>query len=990
MKIARIPMVFVMAALCAAVSEAQTGTLTGRVTETSTGAPVRGAQVLVAGTTVGTVADANGEFRIAGVPPGTRELRARMLGYQPAAVTFTLTPGGTATVNMTLSPSATALDAVVVTGAVGDTRRRAVGNAVASVNVEDVVARAPVSNITDVLQSKTPGLTLMPGSGTAGTSTNYRLRGAGSLYAGNSPVIYVDGVRVSDRSQGNYTVFGQSTSALDAINPNDIESIEVIKGPAAATLYGAEAAAGVIQIITKRGRAGRTMWEARTEFGTTEWPDAWKPVNYGVATAARINDPVNYPGYQGLQEGDIISHRVLSEPGALRVGDIRKYSLSASGGSDRYTYFLSTVANREEGVNLNNFANLDGVRGNFSFVPSDKLTFATTLDYSRHHVRLPLNDNIAFGLVISSWLATPGRKYAYPAGLNYSQILPEVANTYDNQTRSDRFILGATTEYRPFRWLSNRVRVGLDMNVGRAELYFAPQPPGLNPFSARASFELDNTKGFLAQGRPINKDFTFNYDASATYELSPALVFTTSAGAQYLSNTFRRTDAYGQDLGATGIRSIARAAVTTSSESFSEQKSLGLYVQEQVAWNDRLFVTGAVRIDNNSAFGSELNRVFYPKASVSWVVSEESFFALPTVDDLRLRFAWGQAGNSPGPFDALQSYTTSVVTMPTTTASALRYGSFGNPDLKPERGSEIEAGFEATLLGGRATVDFTYYDKTTKDALLPVAVPPSTGFAGTRLENLGTIANNGVELLATVVPLQWRPVTITSTFTLATNHNELVSFGDERNEIIFGDYAPVQRYQEGFPLGAYWAQRVQRNPDGSVVKNAAGQPMIDPVSVYMGPSVPTRELGFSTTVTVFERLRFYGLLDHKGGHYQFNVKDWRRDRAGLTWETVNPEADPDEVAVRRLASQNYLHIQPADFVKLRELSVSYDVPERLLGGVADALTVTFAGRNLRTWTDYGGADPEVNFNGGSATFNRNDSWTVPNTRRYSLSFAARF
>ncbi|MGK2962254.1 MAG: SusC/RagA family TonB-linked outer membrane protein [Gemmatimonadaceae bacterium] len=968
---------------------AQTGTVTGRVTDAATGAPVTNAQVIVVGTSIGAAVDNDGRFRLTGVPATARQIRARSIGYQPSTASFTVV-GGNATVNLTMNASAAALDAVVITGAVGDTRRRAIGNAVSTVNVDEVLGRSSLSNITEVLQAKTPGLTLVPGSGSVGTSTNYRLRGAGSLYAGNNPTIYVDGVRVSARSQGNFTVFGQETSSLDAINPNDIESIEVIKGPAAATLYGAEAAAGVIQVITKRGKPGKIRWEGRYEIGSSEWDDDLKPVNYGVATAARIADTLGHPGYKGLQVGDIISHRVLTEPNALRKGGMQKFSLSASGGAERYNFFVSGVHSKEEGVNLNNFARLGGLRGNFTFNPNDKLSFSTNIDYGKHHVRLPLNDNIAFGLIISSYLATPGRKYNYPAGLNYSQILPEVANTYDNQTRSDRFIVGTSADYRPFSWLTNRVRVGLDLNVGRAELYFPPQAPGINPFSARASFELDNTKGFLAQGRPISQDLTFNYDATATHELSRNLVSNASVGAQYLSNVFRRTDSYGQDLGATGIRSISRAAVTSSGESFSEQKSLGFYVQEQLAWSDKLFLTGAVRVDNNSAFGAELNRVFYPKASLSYVISEEPFFTFPYVDNLRLRLAWGQAGNSPGPFDALQSYTTSVVTLPTGSASALRYGSFGNPDLKPERGTEIEAGFETSAFNGRMSIDFTYYNKKTKDALLPVDVPPSSGFAGTRLVNLGEIGNSGIELIFSAIPVQMKSVSVETTVALSTNKNELLSFGDDRDPIIFGSYAPSQRYQVGYPLGGMWAQRVRFNEDGSLFKNANGQPVVDPEHVYMGPSAPSREAAFSGTIRLFDRVRLYGLLDHKGGNYQFNVKDWRRDRSGLTWETVNPAANPDEVLERRLASQTYLHIQPADFTKLRDISISVDLPMSGLQRYAERATLTAAGHNLKIWTKYGGADPELNFNGGGSTFNRNDSWTVPMTKRYSLSLSVSF
>ena len=981
---------FLALALGAFPLTAQTGTLAGRVTDARTGTPVTTAQITITGTTLGAVVDAEGRFRVVGVPPGRYEVRARSIGYQPAVAAFSVAADGSADVNLAMNGSVTNLDAVLVTGAVGDTRRRAIGNAVSTVSVSDVMGKSSVSNITEVLQSKVPGLTLLPGSGEAGTSTNYRLRGAGSLYAGNNPTIYVDGVRLNSRGQGNYTVFGQTASSLDAINPNDIESIEVIKGPAAATLYGAEAAAGVIQIITKKGQSGRARWDARWEMGHSNWPESMRPINYSLSTAARIADPVNYPGYVGTQVGDVVSHRVMSESDALRNGGISRASLSASGGGDRYSYYVSGSRDDEEGVNLNNYSRLGSLRGNFSFVPSTKLSFNTNLAYYQNHVRLPLNDNIAFGLIISSWLAIPGRQYPYPAGLNYFTIIPAVANTYDNQTRADRFIVGSTADYRPVPWFSNKFRVGLDMNIGRAELYFPPQTGGLDPFSARASFDLVNTKGFIAQGRPLNQDFTINYDATVTHDLTSSLVSNSSFGVQYLSNAYHRTDAYGQDLGSLGIRSVSAAAVTTGGEQDTTQKSIGFYVQQQAAWRDRLFVTGAVRVDNNSAFGSKLNRVFYPKASVSWVVSEEPFFHFGAVDQLRLRAAWGQAGNSPGPFDAIRSFTTSVVTGPTSTSSALRYGSVGNPDLKPERGSEIELGFESSLIGGRLGLDLTYYNKTTHDALLPVAVPPSTGFAGTQLENLGTISNTGFEIVLNATPVRGNPLTIESTLSLSTNHNKLVSFGDDRAPIVFGDYAPVQRYQVGYPLAAYWAQRVQYDANGVMIKNGAGQPIIDPVSVYMGPSVPTREMSFSNDFIVFENLRLHSLFDYKGGHYMFNVKDWRRDRAQLSWATVNPAANPDEVLARMFAAENWYDVQKADFLKLRDLSLSYDLPATAVGRFADHVTLMLAGHNLRIWTKYGGADPELNFNGGTSTFNRNDSWTVPTPRRYTFSVAARF
>jgi TonB-dependent starch-binding outer membrane protein SusC len=968
--------------LFAGPATAQTGTLVGRLTNALTGVPVTVAQVTVTGTQLGSAVDADGRFRLTNVPVSARAVLARALGFKPTTADFTLAPNGTATVTLAMTPSSIELDGIVVTGAVGDMRRRAVGHSVVVVNANEVVGRSAVANLTEVLQAKTPGLTLMPGSGTAGTAANYRLRGAGSLFASNNPTIYVDGVRVSSRTQGNYDATGQSTTALDAINPADIESIEVIKGPSAATLYGAEAAGGVIQIFTKKGRPGRIKWETRLETGRSDWDEKLRPVNFAVATAARIAD-TTWPGFAGKSPGDIISFRPMSDGRALRSAALSKLVLSASGGADRYTFFVSASKADEEGVYFNNFSNLRSLRGNFTFVPTNTLTFSTNVAFSNNHVRLPVNDNAMLSLIASSYLAVPGRSYA--GERNYSTLTPEVANVYDNQTRADRYTIGSSAEYAPVSWFKNVLRAGLDANVGRAELYFPPNPRA--PYFPRFSLNLDNSKGLIAQGRPLNQDVTLNYDGTVTRELSKQLVSNTSFGMQYLANVFRRTDAIGVDLGSTGLRSVASAAVTSSTESSSQQKSVGFYAQQQVALDDRLFVTVATRVDNNSAFGSKLNRVFYPKASISYVMSEEQYFEVPGVSSLRLRAAWGQAGNAPGPFDAVRAYSSSVVTDSNGTTSALRYLSAGNPNLRPERGSEIEAGFESAFLHGRVSLDASYYSKTTRDALIEVDVPPSTGFPGKTLTNLGEISNTGVEVLLRAIPVQRKSVTVDATVTLATNRNRLVSFGEERAPIVLHLYAPTQRHKEGFPLGGMWAQRVRYNEDGTLLK-VGGRPVLD-TSVYVGPSVPTREMSFSGGVLMFGRLRFYGLADYKAGHFQFNLKDWMRDRAGVTWATVNPAADPDKVMERRFDLQTYLHIQKADFVKLRDLSISYDVPAPILRGVARRATVTVAGHNLKIWTRYGGADPEVNGNG-AATFSRDDLWTIPQTRRYSAALALNF
>lgn len=966
------------------------GTISGTVTDAVSGATMPGVNIILVGTSFGAPTDALGRYSIQNIPAGTYTVEARFLGYQSLRRIISVADGQSLSVNFELRESMVGLDEVVVTGAAGDTRKKAVGNAVSTVKVGEITELTTRSNVSELLQSQVPGLTMMPGSGTAGAASNIRLRGSSSINAGNNPVIYVDGVRLYTGTVGNFDVFGQSTSALDAINPEDIESIEVIKGPAASTLYGAEAAAGVIQIFTKRGSMGEKnmQWNYRAEAGQSSWPEVWRPTNYTLCDATKLSNATLWPGCVGKSAGELISLVPLSNnPESLRTGAVRKQSLSLQGGGQQYSFFLSGNIDSEEGVYNTNFSDRSSLRGNFRFLPTEKLDLSFNINYANNHLRLPLGDNTADGLIISSWLALPGRQYPNPGAPGYFTISPTNFNKYDNQTRSNRFIIGGSATYRPYAWFDSRLNVGFDLTASKAEVYFAPD----GPFAARTSFGLVNTKGVIAKNNPNNQEFTLDYSGNMTRRFSESLMGTFSFGAQYLSSMNSQSIVYGQDLGSVAVRSVRSAAVTSGTETFVEQKSLGFYIQGQAAHRDILFLTTALRMDNNSAFGADIKQVYYPKASVSYVISEESFFTVPKVDQLRLRFAWGQAGNAPGPFDAIRTYGTTATTLDNGgSVSSLQYISVGNPDLKPERGDDVEVGFDAILFNQGLEVELTYYNTRTKDALIRVPVAPSTGFSGFQLQNLGEISNKGIELLLRVKPITTNNFSLTNTLTLMTNKNELVSLGDGRDPVRFGVYAPVHRFQEGKPLAAYWATQVQRDANGNLQRNAAGALVLNPEQVYMGPSTPTREFGFSTTATLYKNLQFYALFDYKGGHYLFNVKDWRRDRAGVTAQTVDPTVNPDNRAELVLASQTYRHIQKADFIKLRDLSVRYLVPQRYSKAIGvKRASVAFTGHNLVTWTAYGGADPEVNFHG-DASFDRNDSWTLPNTRRLSAALNIQF
>ncbi|MDQ3387918.1 MAG: TonB-dependent receptor plug domain-containing protein, partial [Gemmatimonadota bacterium] len=401
------------------------GTIRGTIVETGTRRPLSGAQITLVGTARRVVTDAQGEYTLTGVPAGRAQIQAYMLGFDPAQGTERVMAGETIRLDFALTASAIALDALVVTGTAGPTSRRQIPNSITTLDVEEITAKTTVSDVTEILQSRTPGVQILSNSGTPGTAGDIRIRGAGSLSAVR-PVIYVDGIRYNDEGLGNFGASGagiqsfstQVTSALSFINPEDIESIEVIKGPAASTLYGAEAAAGVIQIITKKGARGqeRTRWSAKYEYGQTGFT-AELPDNFGTCTQARIDQRVSatgeplFPGCQGVPVGTVLreSSPLTRDPFGLRDGDLHRLNLSVRGGVDRFSYFVAGDLDNEEGVFFNSFNNRRSFRGNFTFSPNDRIDFQVTTNYVRNHLRLPIGDESAQGLLLGSVRGLVGR-----------------------------------------------------------------------------------------------------------------------------------------------------------------------------------------------------------------------------------------------------------------------------------------------------------------------------------------------------------------------------------------------------------------------------------------------------------------------------------------------------------------------------------------------------------------------------------------------------
>ena len=999
-------------------AQAQNGTVRGRVTEAGSQRPVSDVQVTVVGTSFGALTSQNGEYTISNVPAGQRTIRLRRLGFNPADRPVAVTAGQPTTLDVTLTQSATQLEQLVVTGTAGAAERKTVGNSITQLDVAELTQKQTMLNVTEVLQSKTPGVTILPGSGAPGTAGEIRIRGASSI-SNYRPVVFIDGVRYSIDDLGSFSATGggtlglpqstQVTSALNFLNPNDIESIEVIKGPAAATLYGAEAANGVIQIITKKGTRGqqKVQFGMRAERGSNEIV-LEQPDNFTTCDAAKkalvdaLGQP-QWPGCQGLADNAIITDNPFARDSrALRTGDLSVVQLNVRGGGDRYSFYLSGDRNTEQGTLYNSDNTQTSVRTNFTVNPNDKLDFTVNVNWQDGRLRLPIQDESANGLLLSAVRGLAGRAALLGTGTEgWRTISPDAANRYKNYTETDRLTLGGTLNYNPFPWFRNRATLGVDENSSEAQLLFLPG-------DIEQSQDPDAASGANYRRSPWRRIVTLDYSGNMLWKPTNTIETTTSFGSQVVGDEYKRIGAQGIGIGAPDVTNVNLLQRTVGSDTLAENNSVGFYVQEQVGFKERLYLTAAVRADDHSSFGTNFDIVVYPKLSLSYIASEEpairGLLDAARVSTLKLRGAWGQAGRAPTAFSAPQTYTVNNVTFGTTTGSAIRTATYGNPDLEAERGTEIEVGFDAGVFNERLGVDFTYYNKTTTDMLQSVAIAPSTGFIGTRLANLGEVTNKGLEISLFGTPVQTRNFSWDARFNYSTNANKLVSFDvpGKTVETPTGQaYASVQQHRPGYPLGGYWVIPPLRASDGSALLTSAGAaqfPVGDTARRYFGQSTPKNEVGISSTFTVFRYFRLYGLVDYKGGHMIFNQKERNRCQGANDncWRVNNPAARfPKtaadtvlfkELAVYRNASPTPEWIQKADFVKLREISLTVDVPSQWVRrtGAASA-NVVLSGRNLGLWSGYEGVDPEVNSYGGRS-FVRVDAYALPMTRRFFAGF----
>ena len=949
----------------------QTGVVQGQVLDASSGRPLANAQVLVEGTGIGQLSNASGRFVLPNVPAGEHAVRAILIGYNETVETVTIGAGQTVAIEIEMSSTAIALNEIVVTGVGAETERRALGTSVEVLSADDI-ALAPVQSVDQLLQGRVAGATVNATSAQPGTGSLINFRGVSSVFGAQTPVIYVDGVRVDNDQSTAAGTGGEQSSALADLLTSDIERIEITKGGAASTLYGSDAATGVIQIFTKKGTPGAPRVTARMEQGI-EMPE----LKYIFDTRTI------FPGR--VESGEVTG--TFLEDRYFKNGQTQSYYLGVSGGTADVTYSVSGRLEDRTGTQPKDASTNYNIRGGLQASLSDDFRLDFSGGYVRHNFERLYN---------GSSIADPITTFEVGDALFFSgaATLQEAYDIFlmpDIDEWVNRFIFSAAARWNIRDDLTARLTVGSDNRTNQQRIY---QPIGFTPGEST--------------GQLNRRDRSFNsvsLDAGATYAWENAggsIGSSLTVGVQGFREDESIINGQGRTFALPGSFDFDAAADITAFEGNVEVFNGGLYVDEQLSLWNKLYLGGGFRIDAGSSFGDNIDTELYPKATASYILSDD--LSLPFVDELKLRGAFGQTGRFPGAF--LKDRTFSAISF--RGESAPRFANPGNLDLRPEKTSTIEAGIDAALWDNRVGIDFTVYDARTTDALFQVPRQPVTG-QGTQQENVGEILNRGVELGVNLDIVNTRQLAWSLGGTFRYTHNEVTDMGgvadfgaDGSQKRVTGCWRMVERDGEevcrGGPVGAWWVTMpVDTNgdglPDGSQRQFTGGFP------------VPDKSGSFNTTIGIGNNLTISALADWAGGHQVF---DW-----GSVWATFNgiyrrervrcgmeegaaegceyafPTRYDQNGAARGRYSQNAARsafLYDGDFFKLREVSVWYALPEEFAGSVNASRASLFAsGRNLWIWSRNEIVDGELNgLTGGGLQLGSETSSTLSPNRTYRL------
>ncbi|MCC3157542.1 SusC/RagA family TonB-linked outer membrane protein [Hymenobacter sp. 15J16-1T3B] len=1063
-------MCLVLALQAAAQPGAQTQyTLQGRVTD-ARGQGLPGTTVLLGGTTQGGSTDADGNYRFtAQVAPGSYTLQFSIIGYASLSRPLTLPAGGgTVTTDAALTEARQSLDDVVVIGSTVSVSRRELGNAISTVQAKDLT-QSGSGQVLNSLQGKVPGAQIVQNSGDPAGSLSVRLRGVHSLAGPSDPLYVIDGVIVSNNSvnvsqlavTNDVGVANTGQNRLADLNPNDIASINVINGAAAAAQYGSRAANGVVLITTKRGQSGQVRVSAYTSFNINELRHM-VPVNtygkqFGADTYTTLDNqgrpvlntfrlyPISAVGSLAGQPGvttTVINRANTNTTLASNLVDVTRYNyfddifrtgygtdngVSLTGGSEGTQYYVSGGYLKNQGI----IRGTDFTRYNLRARVDQRLAkwakVTAGLAYSNSFANEKANGNVFYSPINSVNITNniydinqrdvKGDLLAVePSRVNPLSTIEDMKFTQ----RVSRTIGDVQVNLNPFKGFSVDYVLGADVYSQVGQSYIRPYPYQAVAGLPAQRYPFGYAANGLANALLLNSDVNLGYERmlGETFKLSLL------AGYSYQYSRQEITRTQGQNL-APFIATVSGASSTTVTAGYDlDQFDLsGAYVQGTLGYRNLAFLTGAVRRDRSSKFSEGSTNQLYPKVSASLVLSDLAFWQnanyAKAFNALKLRASYGEAGNLNG----IGSYERFYQYQPVGFLGRNTYlpgSQFANPDVRPERVAEIEGGVDLGFLGDRLGLGATVYRQKTKDLVVRRNLAPSSGGASIT-NNVATLENKGLELQLTAVPVRTGTFSWDVTLLYNRNRNKVLDLPGTNGNIqaisidnVAG--APVYLLA-GQPVGVFYGSGYARNPDGSLLLTPQGFPQdertrdqavgsVDFVPAREGNGQPSYATGtaianvlignpnpkwtgsFSTNLS-YKKLSLHLLLDAVQGVDVFNADKRTRQGVGL--------GDLAEKELRGELPRGYIfaiyntqefRIDDGSFVKLREAALSYELPK--ISPLISSLSVSLVGRNLVSWDNYNGFDPETSAGGSSDLLRAIDFGNVPIPRTYQLKLAASF
>lgn len=1019
--------------LCAMAVTAQvsiSGTVTG---EDGKGIPA--VSVTVRNTSFGASTDAEGKYTIvANIRPGNYTLDFTGVGFKSKELALTVGNELALTANAQLSGDALGLDEVVVTGTSQGTTRKQLGSYVSTVKA-DQLTKGATGNVLAALQGKTAGAQIIQNSGDPSGGISVRLRGISSISSSSEPLYIVDGVIVNNattrvtNTSGNYDgqnfvgTIGQNR--LADINPADIEKIEVLNGAAAAAIYGSRANAGVVQIFTKRGSSGAPVVSFSTSVQVNKLRKS-VPVNQSPTKFGGPTDGV------GAQTQDILTPALTNTTAVTRY-DYNDYifrtgigtdnNVSVAGGKDKTKYYTSASYYKNEGIIKNTDYRRFSFRVNLDQALSDKVNFNMGLNFVNSLSNEKPDGNSFFSPLNSINIIGNFHDLFTRDALGNIKAIGErgrvnpvsVIEDIKQKQETNRIIANAGLKVKPFRGLTLDYNMGIDQYAQRGETFIPPFAYNVSDGFFGGGAALDPTRNGYASAGNYNF-FQINNEINATYQTKVTKDISSTSQLGYSVQYEKSGYSLLQGRGLAPFVQTVNGASTLlqGADERSELSVSGYYFQQNFNYKSLLYLTGAVRVDGSSVFGKDQRNQKYFKGSGSYIISEHEFWKNMSMSKVwnfaKLRVAYGESGNLTGigAYSRFNAYSSNSFISRTSLVSS---STLANTTVKPERQNELEFGIDLGFFNSRLNIQTNIYSKRVDDLLINRFIAPTTGFSSL-LDNFGSLENKGFELVVNAKPVQTKYFNWSVTGIYNRNRNKAVKIGQALTLLSTNQGAPVAII-EGQPIGVFYGAFFALDANGNLVKNSSAFPVGERGTQTGALTYTVQRDANGVPITTFPLLRrvigdpnpdYTGSLvneftykkaslrvqlDAVQGVDVFNA-DWRT-RQGVG---NGKEAEKEQTGVYPRGYINSFYglveqwrIDDGSFVKLREISLSYAFGN--FKKIKD-ITLSVSGRNLISWDNYKGYDPEVNAGGQSTILRGIDFGAVPIPKTFSVGLSAKF